>query len=430
MARDNTGQVDIGHGTRIQASVHTGATSDRITSAFNLEESQIISQEIESLLKKGAIQASTAKEVGFISNIFLVPKSEGKWRLILNLKALNQFVIHEHFKMEDIRCVEDLLNEGEFMCKLDLKDAYLSIPIHPSFRKFLKFNRQGKLYEYTALPFGLSAAPRVFTKLLKPILATLRERGIRLIAYLDDFLIVGKSKKETEQAFQETKVLMESLGFVINEEKSQSRASQVIEFLGFLIDSRDMRFRITAARVKQIKEKCKRALESNQMTLRELAHIVGVLVATHLAVLPAPLHYRALQLQKNEGILLHSYDMIVTLNVQSRKDLQWWIDHLSQENGRPIHQSAPDIVIESDASNTGWGACCRGLRMRGQWSKEESCLHINCKEMLAAFLALQSFVKGSRDVHVRLKVDNTTTMYYINHMDGEILNKAHQLGVT
>ena len=90
------------------------------------------------------------------------------------------------------------------------------------------------------------------------------------------------------------------------------------------------------------------------MTLRELSHIVGMLVATQLAVLPAPLHYRALQSQKNEGILLHSYDMIVTLNPQGREDLQWWINHLSQVNGRPIHQAPPDIVIESDASNTGW----------------------------------------------------------------------------
>ena len=56
--------------------------------AFNQEDSQTISQEIESFLKMGAIQASMAKEVGFISNI-LVHKSEGKWRLILNLKALN-----------------------------------------------------------------------------------------------------------------------------------------------------------------------------------------------------------------------------------------------------------------------------------------------------------------------------------------------------
>ena len=95
------------------------------------EQSQAITQEIESLLKKGAIQdTQSPEEEGFVSNVFLVPKSEGKWKLILNLKTFNQFVIYEHFKMEDIHCVKDLLNRGDYMCKLDLKDAYLSIPIH------------------------------------------------------------------------------------------------------------------------------------------------------------------------------------------------------------------------------------------------------------------------------------------------------------
>ena len=80
----------------------------------------------------------------------------------------------------------------------------------------------------------------------------------------------------------------------------------MIKFLGFLVDSMDMMFRLSATRAKQIKMKCKQALESNQVTLRELAHMVDVLVATQLADLPAPLHNRSLQAQKNEGILLHS----------------------------------------------------------------------------------------------------------------------------
>ena len=90
---------------------------------FSQEEGKVISQEIASLLEKGAVQEAQTTVTGFVSNVFLVPKSKGKWRLILNLKALNKFVIHEHFKMEDIRCVKDLLNRGEHMCKLDLKDA-------------------------------------------------------------------------------------------------------------------------------------------------------------------------------------------------------------------------------------------------------------------------------------------------------------------
>ena len=97
------------------------------------------------------------------------------------------------------------------------------------------------LYEYSALPFRLSTAPRVFTKVLKPAaLVKLRSMGIHLVAYLDDLLIIGRTKREAEVAFTQAKDILEHLGFIINQEKSQNQASQVIEFLGFLINSREM----------------------------------------------------------------------------------------------------------------------------------------------------------------------------------------------
>ena len=89
------------------------------------------------------------------------------------------------------------------MCKLDLKDAYLSVPINADHRKFLQFQWEGIVYHYKALPFGLATAPRVFTKLLKSVLAILRAKGLRLVADLDDMLNVGMNKAEcirTDQA--------------------------------------------------------------------------------------------------------------------------------------------------------------------------------------------------------------------------------------
>ena len=73
-------------------------------------------------------------------------------------------------------------------------------------------------------------------------------------------------------------------------------------------------------------------------------------------------------------------------------------------------------MIKSDASNGGWGACCNGLRTRGQWSRQEAPLHINGKELLATFLAVKPFAKNKRVWHIRLDVDNMTAVYHINHM--------------
>ena len=168
-----------------------------------------------------------------------------------------------------------------------------------------------------------------------------------------------------------------------------------------MISSREMIFKLPQARMKQIRVECRRTLQKEQVTVRELARIVGVLAATQLAVLPAPLHYRALQAQKNEGLHHpHLYESTVSLNAQSQANLQWWIKCLDSVNRRPIQEPPPSMTIESDASNTGWGAHCGMLTTRGQWSAKESKLHINCKEMLAAFLALQTFAKDKKETHV------------------------------
>ena len=242
---------------------------------------------------------------------------------------------------------------------------------------------------------------------------------------------IGKGKQETESHYKVVENYLWSLGFVVNQEKSQKIASQQIDFLGFRIDSLQMTFTLPAEKVKKIKDNCKQALRLKQVTVTDLARIIGTLTATHLAVLPAPLNYRGLQLQKEES-LYHplSYESVVTLSVASRKDLEWWVANLDRVNGRPIHPPQPTIVIESDASNTGWGASYERTRTGGQWSTEELTLHINCKELLAAFLALKTFVKNKKDLHVRLRVDNSTAMYYINRMGGDTFTPSNHSGNT
>ena len=75
-------------------------------------------------------------------------------------------------------------------------------------------------------------------------------------------------------------------------------------------------------------------------------------------------------------------------------------------NGRPIRNSLPHLVIQSDASNSGWGAVSNGVCSRGTWTQEEASLHINCKELLAASFAVKAFTKNLQNVHVLIQTDN------------------------
>jgi hypothetical protein len=95
-----------------------------------------------------------------------------------------------------------------------------------------------EVFKIHFMPFGLGPAPGVFTKLLKPIVSFLRQRGVRLVIYLDDILIIGHSKESAEEAVSRYSVfrLFISLGFVIHEEKSIMVPTQSLEYIGLGIN--------------------------------------------------------------------------------------------------------------------------------------------------------------------------------------------------
>lgn len=82
------------------------------------------------------------------------------------------------------------------MATVDLRDAYLLLPVNKQHRKYLRFIYEGRLYEYNAMPFGLNCGPLIFTKLMKPILFFLREKGYISVLYLDDFLLFGETYQD------------------------------------------------------------------------------------------------------------------------------------------------------------------------------------------------------------------------------------------
>lgn len=154
----------------------------------NMTKLTLIQEEIDSLLQKQAIIPVLKTPKEFISTIFLVPKKSGGMRPIINLKPLNNFVETIHFKMETLQTALNLLQKGDFLISVDLKDAYFSIPVHPHHRKYLRFIWKEQRYEFQCLPFGLKSAPRIFTKCTKPIMSALRSHGHRGIIYIDDSL--------------------------------------------------------------------------------------------------------------------------------------------------------------------------------------------------------------------------------------------------
>ena len=87
---------------------------------------------------------------------------------------------------------------------MDLKDAYFHVGVVPAHHQYLSLNLLSQLYQFKALPFGLSLALQVFTKTLAPLIAWLRLSGVQLYPYRDDIFIQGDSPCEVEQSVQVT----------------------------------------------------------------------------------------------------------------------------------------------------------------------------------------------------------------------------------
>ena len=386
---------------------------------FSPGEGEIVSKEISKLLNKGVLDKTEYAEGDFLSTIFVWPKKDGTYRMILNLKSLNEFVLYHHFKMDTIQTALKLMRPGCFMASVDLKDAYYSVPVAKEDRKYLKFEWQGSYYEYTCLPNGLACAPRLFTKILKPVYSHIRSMGHICMGHIDDSFLLGYDYTACKRNVQDTVDAFQKLGFVINPEKSVFIPTQEIEFLGFLLNSILMTIRLPPTKAAHVRRTCQNLLLKTEMTIRETAQVIGLIVSSLPAVQFGELYHR--NLEKNKVLALQAskgnYDAPLYLSKDAKADLSWWINNVDS-SFKKIVQPNPDMTLTSDASTKGWGAVYGEQKTGGPWSLEEQGFHINYLELKAIWLGLKSLCNNLRHKHIRIQSDNTTAVAYINAMGG------------
>ena len=163
------------------------------------------------------------------------------------------------------------------MSSIDLQDAYHLVSIAEPDRKYLRFRFNGKVLEYVCLPFGLNTAPYLFTKIMTPIVAWLREQGFESVTYLDDIYLLGKSFKECKNNVFQTRRFLEKLGFVINEAKSNLNPTQICRLLGLILNSKEMRIELPNDKKINIINSITRLEKRDKFHLREFASLIGTL---------------------------------------------------------------------------------------------------------------------------------------------------------
>ncbi|CEP10306.1 hypothetical protein, partial, partial [Parasitella parasitica] len=396
-------------------------------------DQQAVDAAIDKFLKAGIIYRSPTQDRSYLSNFFTIQEPT-KRRPILDCTRLNQHLQVQHFKMEGIPALRDLVEPDDYIVKVDLKDAYVVVPIHPSSQKFLSLENRGIVYQYSSLAFGLSLAPRIFTKLMRYAVEPLRAQGIRLIYYLDDICILEKSKSKLKETVQLVLQHLQDLGFLINHGKSVLTPNKIQEFLDFKIDTRKMEISLPQHKLSKLMQRLKQVEKDPERSCRWIAGLLGKITAVIPAVQEALLHIRHIQrdlarsLQTNH----HQWDRVCKLTKKSMLEISWWKSHLNVKNGLPIHPqplSKDALTVHVDALDSGWGVHSTRVSQAGFWddkAKEDS---INVRELKAIYYALILHAREGDIKELRLHTDNITALKYVTKAGGTASSVLQDLAV-
>ena len=189
------------------------------------------------LILSGSVVSSPPHVVNPLS---VSVQSGGKKRLILDLRHVNKHIWKEKFKFEDIRNACVYLPFDHFTFKFDLKSGYHHIDILQEHQTFLGFswvvNGVRKFFVFTVLPFGLSSAPYIFTKVVRVLVRYWRSHAVRITVYLDDGLGSACDFARCEAASLFVKNSLQRSGFLPNDSKSIWQPTSCLVWLGYCID--------------------------------------------------------------------------------------------------------------------------------------------------------------------------------------------------
>ena len=202
----------------------------------------------------------------------------------------------------------------------------LHVPVHPAHQKYLGFSIMGENFQFQAMCFGPTQAPRVFTKLVSVITAHLRKLNIRLIAYLDDWLVVNAHKAALVQDRERVVNLLTKLGFIINVEKSHLEPTQNLVYLGSQFNLKTGQLLPTIDRVVKLEDNLL-ALTLGQTSTLSFLKILGIMPSCIDLIPYVRLHMRPIQLH-----LLHFWrpsskdlECQVPITPHLLNHFKWWL---------------------------------------------------------------------------------------------------------
>lgn len=400
-----------------------------------------------SYIRVGAIQPAT--QATHVSRAFLIPKqvggiASGKWRLIVDFRVLNLSLGDLRFKYSSLKDLVHRMERGSYMVSFDLQDAFFHVPVAVGDRKFLTVNINGELLEFTTIPFGLKCSPYIFEHVMRPVVGILQNpRGVcrkepsgqflatywranlavNVLPYLDDFLLWTSDRESCGWLAQLIVGICDELGLSLKMEKSQLTPTQMLNHLGIMVDSRNLRFVAPPEAIRKTKQLASDLLQVARLhraSARSIAKFTGKAQSLGLAV-PT---IRFFQVHLHRCLATKtSWKDKVWLSRGALKELEFWSKFLERYQSKSFDPGIrPSWILETDASCSGWGAYLHSageesppLLASGFWTTKEASQHINVLELDALLRAVRMWVSNFAPGVLEVVTDNMVVFHLIRN---------------
>ena len=395
----------IQHGFRLGLQPRAACRSSRSNHPSAASHSEVVStylqRQVAAGYMLGPLDPALCQGV-VISSLGVVPKSTpGKFRVIVDLsspatQSVNDQLHREwchvaYASVDDAAILLHALGPGAQMAKLDIRDAYRIIPVHPEERTFLGVQWNNSVYVDCQLPFGLASAPAIFNALADALEWILRQRGIRAVVhYLDDFLLLGApGSSECSQALAVTLATCQELGVPLATDKVEGPSCS-ITFLGVSLHSLPLRLSLPVSKQKALLDMLVNLVDTR--CLRDVSSLESVVGHLVHATKVCPLG-KAFLSGLFQALRAARPGKFWRLNLAVRADIAWWHTLLQSWSGVSSQQflalGNPDIHLFTDASGSwGCGALASPFWLQVGWPTGTILSSIALKELVPVTLAL------------------------------------------
>ncbi|CAG2221607.1 unnamed protein product [Mytilus edulis] len=377
--------------------------------------SEFVTEAIHDLLIRGLIEECEFQPR--VVNPLTVSASDGrKKRLILDLRHVNKHLWKSSVKFEDVRIAMQFITNNSFCFQFDIVSAYHHVNIFMPHTEFLGFSwrheNTEKWYKFLVLPFGLSSACYIFTKITRPLIKKWRGEGKQVLMYLDDGLGTHTDEETCKTMSNQVRQDLIQSGFVPKNEKSKWSPMKLLVFLGYSIDTNRGTITIPNERVQKVLKTIADVeyyvSKHGKVHARLVASLVGQIVSMSYVI--GNVAYIMSKHLSIDILSMTSWNSCIVLSTESLIQIKFWRENLEHVNVKKFSSDVScQSVVYSDASNTGYGGYVVETPFNiahGMWSECEASKSSTWKELNAVRNILLSMINVLKDKRIKWFSDN------------------------